>query len=79
RHHACLGSTSIKAVLPALVEDLSYEGLAIAEGNTASLAYLRFQTGQTSANETAALFGDLLEYCGTDTLAMVRLLDAVRR
>ncbi|MDX1777191.1 MAG: DUF2779 domain-containing protein, partial [Desulfobulbales bacterium] len=38
---AMCGSHSIKQVLPALVPDLSYNGLAIADGETAMLAYSR--------------------------------------
>jgi len=78
RHPDCLGSVSIKAVLPALVDDLSYDGLGIAEGGTASLRYLQVATGQIPAEERAAVFADLREYCGTDTLAMVRLLEVLR-
>ncbi len=78
RHPECLGSASIKAVLPALVDDLSYDGLGIAEGGTASLRYLQVVTGQLPADECVTVFADLREYCGTDTLAMVRLLEVLR-
>ena len=33
------GSYSIKAVLPALVPELSYDGLQVADGGTASITY----------------------------------------
>lgn len=79
RHPECLGSTSIKVVLPALVDDLSYEGLDIAEGGLASLRYFQAATGQLSAEQCQAVYADLREYCGTDTLAMVRLLDVLRQ
>ncbi len=78
RHPECLGSSSIKVVLPALVSDLSYDGLGISDGGTASLRYLQVATGQLSAEECAVVFADLREYCGTDTLAMVRLLEVLR-
>jgi hypothetical protein len=55
------GSYSIKAVLPALVPGLSYEGLAISDGWAASRAYIDRN--------------DLWEYCKLDTLAMVRILE----
>ncbi len=78
RHPECLGSSSIKVVLPALVSDLSYQGLGIADGNTASRRYLRTVTNQLPAEECATVYADLREYCGTDTMAMVRLLEVLR-
>ncbi len=78
RHPDCLGSSSIKAVLPALVTDLSYKGLGIADGGTASVRYLQAATGQLPAEECASVYADLREYCGMDTMAMVRLLEVLR-
>jgi len=78
RHPACLGRTSIKVVLPALVRDLSYAGLAIADGEAASRLYLQFVLGLLTPEAVRRLFGDLRAYCGTDTLAMVRLWQALR-
>jgi len=78
RHPDCLGSVSIKVVLPALVGELSYDGLAVSDGNTASRLYLQYQTGQMTSVQRGQLFSDLLEYCGMDTLAMVRVLEALR-
>ena len=78
RHPECLGSSSIKVVLPALVDDLSYEGLGIADGNLASMRYLQTRTGAIPPAECQAVYADLREYCGTDTLAMVRLLEVLQ-
>ncbi len=78
RHPATNGRTTIKAVLPAWCPDLSYDGLAIGDGNTASTRYLRSLRGLLPPEETAALHDDLVEYCGMDTLAMVRLLETLR-
>jgi hypothetical protein len=78
RHPDCLGSSSIKAVLPALVPDLSYQDLTIAEGGTASLEFLRYQLGQKDDDEAALMFANLREYCARDTTAMVRVLEALR-
>ena len=78
RHPDCLGSSSIKVVLPALVHDLSYEELGIADGQFASMRYLQAVTGQLPAHECDAVYSDLRDYCGTDTLAMVRLLEVLR-
>lgn len=72
------GSWSIKAVLPALLPGLGYEGLAIAEGGAAQAAYRRLMLGLPPA-EAATVRAGLLEYCGHDTRAMVELLGALRR
>ena len=78
RHPECLGSSSIKVVLPALVDDLSYEGLDITDGSLASMRYLQTRTGAISPAECQAVYADLRAYCGTDTLAMVRLLEVLQ-
>ena len=78
RYAECLGGTSVKVVLPALVPDLSYEGLGIARGDLAALKYAGCVTGVTVGPEREQIMSDLRTYCGTDTLAMVRLLDVIR-
>jgi hypothetical protein len=69
------GSFSLKKVLPALVEGLNYEGLAIAEGETAQaeLARLIFAGHTMDDTERADLRKALLAYCQRDTEAMVAL------
>lgn len=79
RHPAAAGSSSIKYVLPAWCPDLSYSELEIADGQTASVRYLRVLLGQTQGAEAEAVRADLIRYCGLDTLAMVRLLEEMRR
>jgi len=66
------GSHSIKYVLPALVPDLSYDSLAIADGEMAMLAYARL-SGMIDGDEKKKIRKHLLEYCGLDTLAMVKI------
>ena len=68
------GSYSIKAVLPALVPELSYDELEINEGGLASVAYESLHT-QTDLMFIAEIKQQLLEYCKMDTLGMVRLLE----
>ncbi|MCU0412883.1 MAG: DUF2779 domain-containing protein [Ignavibacteriaceae bacterium] len=68
------GSFSIKAVLPALVPELSYDELEINEGGLASIAYESLQT-QTDLMIIAEIKKQLLEYCKMDTLGMVRILE----
>jgi hypothetical protein len=67
------GSYSIKAVLPALVPELTYAGLAIGDGTAASAAYVSLK-GETDPGRIAEVRSRLLAYCEMDTLAMVRLL-----
>jgi hypothetical protein len=67
------GSYSLKAVLPALVPDLSYSDLEIQEGGAASLTYesLYYDTDlQSLINKRE----NLLKYCELDTLSMFRIL-----
>jgi ribonuclease PH len=66
------GSHSIKSVLPALVPDLNYEDLAIADGEMAMLAYAALEK-INSVEEQEKIRQDLLAYCRLDTLAMVRI------
>ena len=66
------GSHSIKSVLPALVPDLNYNNLAIADGEMAMLAYAGLGRISDMA-EKEKIRQDLLEYCRLDTFAMVRI------
>jgi hypothetical protein len=68
------GSYSIKAVLPALVPELSYDELQINEGGLASIAYESLQT-QTDLMFIAEIKQQLLQYCKLDTLGMVKILE----
>ncbi|MBD3375758.1 DUF2779 domain-containing protein [candidate division KSB1 bacterium] len=72
-HPAFHGKTSIKTTLPALVPDMSYEGLEIGDGSCAMAAFAYMAMGRYSAEEMEKVKADLLEYCGQDTMAMVRL------
>lgn len=72
------GSYSIKKVLPALVPELAYNDLEIQEGGTASLTFLQMVQGQFKGDEEKTRKA-LLEYCKLDTLAMVRILEELRR
>jgi hypothetical protein len=73
-----LGSYSIKSVLPALVPNLSYEGMDIADGGTASAAFesLYFEEDVFRINEMRE---NLLKYCKMDTLAMVEILNVLQK
>ena len=71
------GSFSIKSVLPALVPDLSYDDLEIAEGQGAAAAYAGLIAGDTPPSEGAKIREALLAYCARDTEAMVRVYEAL--
>jgi hypothetical protein len=47
------GSWSIKNILPVLVEDLTYDGLAIAKGDQAMLAWWKMVYGDASTTDVA--------------------------
>lgn len=68
----------MKAVLPALT-GRGYENLAIQEGGTASLEFLRVTHGDVAAEERQRVRRQLEEYCGLDTEGMVLIVDALRR
>lgn len=71
------GSYSIKQVLPALVPDLSYKGLGVADGGMAMLAYHEMCSAADPAR-VAEIRKALLAYCELDTWAMVRILEVLR-
>ena len=77
-HPSFHGSYSLKAVLPALVPDLTYDDLEIREGSVASLYYARMIDPEVSTEEADTLRQAMLAYCERDTLALVRVVDALR-
>jgi hypothetical protein len=64
-------------VLPALVPEMSYQNLSIQDGMQASLDYLRMIDSKTPEDENAKIRDDLLVYCSQDTLAMMKIRDAL--
>ena len=68
------GSYSIKAVLPALVPELSYEGLDVSDGLMAMRVYHEM-CKTDDLDKVVELRQGLLEYCQLDTLAMVKILN----
>ena len=71
------GSYSIKYVLPALVPELNYEALEISNGEMASSAWLALAQ-ETEPAKCETIRKQLLEYCGLDTMAMVRILERLK-
>jgi len=72
------GSASIKKTLPAFVPSMSYANLGIHNGTEASTQFMNFMTGKQTAEQTKKMMENLHEYCGQDTMAMVRLLDVIQ-
>jgi hypothetical protein len=77
-HPAFGGSFSLKAVLPALVPEMTYEGMEVPNGQAAGLAWESMIRSDLSEIERRAKQNALLSYCGQDTLAMVKLLEALQ-
>ena len=76
-HPAFGGSYSLKAVLPALVPAMTYEGMAVANGQDAGLAWESLVRGGPDQSERERTRKALLDYCGQDTFAC-RLLEKLR-
>lgn len=77
-HPAMLGSWSIKKVLPTIAPELDYDDLDdVADGGQAQLAYLEAVHPETPTERRTVLDTALRRYCGRDTIAMVRLLQAL--
>ncbi len=73
-HPSQHGSWSIKAVLPAVAPDLSYESLdGVKNGGMAMEAYEEAIHPDTTSQRKAEIEQQLLAYCRLDTFAMVRL------
>jgi predicted RecB family nuclease len=77
-HPAFGGSFSLKAVLPALVPEMTYEGMEVPDGQSAGLTWESMIRSDSTESERQAKRKALLDYCGQDTLAMVKLLEALR-
>ena len=75
-HPEFRGSFSIKNVLPVLVPGMGYGDLAVPDGQTASTRYMQ-ALRSTDRGERRRTFADLRAYCERDTLAMVRMHQAL--
>lgn len=72
------GRTSIKKVLPVLTNE-NYESLAVGDGSNAAALFGLMKVGAYPPETHHRHREDLLEYCGLDTRAMVRLHEEVCR
>ena len=80
-HPAFKGRTSIKQVLPVMVPDrsLSYAALPVNNGDDALGLFGLLRVGEIDRAEAESRRAELLRYCALDTMAMVRLHEAVAR
>ena len=72
-HPAMKGSWSLKAVLPTIAPDLNYSG-EVQNGSEVEPVYMEIINAATTRERRDLLKRELLEYCKTDTLALVRLV-----
>ena len=77
-HPAFAGSYSLKSVLPALVPAMSYDGMAVGNGQDAGRVWESLVRGGLDQAESERIRKALLAYCGQDTMAMVRLLENLK-
>lgn len=78
-HPDFCGRSSIKKVLPFLVPELSYDNMEIGRGDMAQLKYTQMLDMLGGSPEREKIKMDLLEYCGQDTLAMVKILEVLKQ
>ena len=65
-------------MLPALVPEMTYKNMAVADGQQAGLAWESLVRGNLDQVEREKTRKALLDYCGQDTLALVTLLEKLR-
>jgi hypothetical protein len=78
-HKDFKNSASIKKVMPVLVPKLSYGELNIQEGGTASASWLKAADPKLGPKEREKIAKDMYDYCRLDTLAMVEILEVLRK
>lgn len=78
-HPDMYGSWSIKAVLPTIVPELSYENMEVGNGGDAQEAYLELVSMDVATHNYNSLKSSLLKYCEQDTIAMFKIVEFIRR
>lgn len=77
-HKDFKGSASIKNVLPVLVPELSYKVLGIQEGGAAQRLWMEAVLDGKRDGQKDQILDNLVEYCGLDTLAMVKIYEKLK-
>jgi hypothetical protein len=75
----CKWSASIKKVLPVLVPDMTYDGMDIWRWDIAMRALHNIINHSLPPEEQEKAIKDLLIYCWQDTLAMVKIFEALQK
>ena len=78
-HPAFKGSYSLKSVLPALVSEMTYDGMEVADGQAAGLAWDSLVRGGLDQEMCGRIRKAMLDYCGQDTLGMVRIVEKLQQ
>ena len=65
-------------MLPALVPEMTYEAMDVADGQAAGLAWEVLVNGGFDRDECERISRALLEYCCQDTLGLVRLVEKLQ-
>jgi len=71
------GTFTLKRVLPSLVDDLDYQDLDIRDGAMAARLYPDLILAEPESKAHQSLRDSLLRYCERDTLALVRIRQAL--
>ena len=77
-HPAFGGSYSLKSVLPALVPEMTYEGMEVADGQAAGVVWEMLIRGGVDWDRKDTMTKALLKYCGQDTLGLLEIVEALR-
>ena len=72
-HPKFKGSWSIKNVLPVMIPELSYDDMEIGKGDQAMMVWWELINDRFSTVDAEKAKTVLLEYCGLDTWAMVKI------
>lgn len=77
QHPRFVGRTSIKTVLPVMVPNLRYDALEVNNGDDAAGVFALMRVGEYATHTHEEHRRRLLEYCKLDTIAMLRLHQAL--
>jgi predicted RecB family nuclease len=77
-HPEFAGSYSLKQVLPALLPEMTYSGMQVANGGDAGIAWAQMISQDIESPERQLVRTALLEYCGQDTRALAELVKTLR-
>ena len=73
------GKSSIKKILPAMINNFSYEDLDIKEGLSAGRLWKEATFNKISVQSREKIYSDLELYCERDTYAMVLIHEELNR